>query len=65
MTPDFAEFLLQTPEAERVGLVFKLNVAGNDGSPDRSFRGQVGFRNRGKGGASSTRLTARKPQSRA
>jgi hypothetical protein len=28
MTPDFAEFLLQTPEAERVGPVFKLNVAG-------------------------------------
>ena len=28
MTPDFAEFLLQTPEAERVGLVFKLNAAG-------------------------------------
>ena len=28
LTPDFAEFLLQTPEAERVGLVFRLNVAG-------------------------------------
>jgi len=27
MTPDFAEFILQTPEAERVGLVFNLNVA--------------------------------------
>ena len=29
MTPDFAEFLLQTPEAQRVGRVFKLNAAGN------------------------------------
>jgi hypothetical protein len=28
MTPDFARFLLQTPEAERVGLVFNLNMAG-------------------------------------
>jgi integrase len=25
MTPDFAEWLLQTPEAERVGRVFKVN----------------------------------------
>jgi integrase len=28
MTPDFAEFLLGTPEAERVGRVFRLNVTG-------------------------------------
>jgi integrase len=27
MTPDFAEFLLKTPEAERTGLVFKLNAS--------------------------------------
>jgi integrase len=40
MTPDFAEWLLQTPEAERVGRVFKVNglKTGKPISPKRVCR---------------------------
>jgi len=41
MTPDFAEFLLQTPEAERVGLVFTLNAAGTSIALTTHSVGQV------------------------
>ncbi len=35
MTPDFAEFILQTPDDQRQGRVFKLPLARN-GKPLRS-----------------------------
>ena len=41
MTPDFAEFLLKTPEAERVGLVFKLNASGTSTALTAHSVGQV------------------------
>ena len=55
MTPDFAEFLLQTPEAERVGLVFKLNAAGTSTPLTAPFRGEAGCRDWGKGGGDRQR----------
>ncbi len=41
MTPDFAEFLLKTPAAERVGLVFTLNAAGTSTALTTQSVGQV------------------------
>jgi len=41
MTPDFVEFLLQTPEAQRRGRVFRLNQDGGTVPLDTHHVGQV------------------------
>ena len=50
MTPDFAEFILRTPEGERRGRVFRLNHARRGNPPCRYGRWQAGHEDRQEGG---------------
>ena len=49
MTPDFAEFLLRTPDAERRGRVFRLNQDGGQHPAGRSPRRPDSRQDRGQG----------------
>ena len=51
VTPDFAEFLLATPESEREGKVFKVDgiYTGRSMTPKRVEPGDLGDRQEGQG----------------